>query len=86
MLGRGVAAALEHVEPASIVSPRLADLTRAADLLVLNLECCVSERGAQWPDPSKPFFFRAPPIAVRLLVHLGVSCVTLANNHALDFR
>jgi poly-gamma-glutamate capsule biosynthesis protein CapA/YwtB (metallophosphatase superfamily) len=85
MLGRGVAAALEHVEPASIVSPRLADLTRAADLFVLNLECCVSERGAPWPDPSKPFFFRAPPIAVRLLVHLGVSCVTLANNHALDF-
>jgi poly-gamma-glutamate synthesis protein (capsule biosynthesis protein) len=85
MLGRGVAAALEHVEPASIVSPRLGDLIRAADLFVLNLECCVSERGARWPDPNKAFFFRAPPVAVRLLTDLGVSCVTLANNHALDF-
>jgi poly-gamma-glutamate capsule biosynthesis protein CapA/YwtB (metallophosphatase superfamily) len=85
MLGRGVAAELEHVEPGSLVSPPLARLTRAADLFVLNLECCVSERGTPWPDPNKPFFFRAPPIAVRLLSHLGVSCVTLANNHALDF-
>jgi poly-gamma-glutamate synthesis protein (capsule biosynthesis protein) len=85
MLGRGVAAELEHVEPGSLVSPRLASLTRAADLFVLNLECCVSERGARWPDPNKAFFFRAPPVAVRLLTDLGVSCVTLANNHALDF-
>jgi len=85
MLGRGVAAELKHVRPESLVSPSLAHLTRAADLFVLNLECCVSERGARWPDPNKPFFFRAPPVAVRLLTHLGVSCVTLANNHALDF-
>ena len=85
MLGRGVAEALEHVEPASLVSPRLADLTRAADLFVLNLECCVSERGSRWANRDNAFFFRAPPVAVRLLTHLGVSCVTLANNHALDF-
>lgn len=85
MLGRGVSAALEDVEPGSLVSPRLADLTRAADLFVLNLECCMSDRGTRWPDPRKPFFFRAPPVAVGLLTHLGVSCVTLANNHALDF-
>jgi poly-gamma-glutamate synthesis protein (capsule biosynthesis protein) len=56
-----------------------------ADLLVLNLECCVSERGEPWPDPAKPFFFRAPPAAVEVLTLLGVDCVTLANNHALDF-
>jgi len=52
---------------------------------VLNLECCISERGRPWPRPEKPFFFRAPPAAVRTLTHLGVGCVTLANNHALDF-
>jgi poly-gamma-glutamate synthesis protein (capsule biosynthesis protein) len=31
------------------------------------------------------FHFRAPPVAVEVLAHLGVDCVTLANNHALDF-
>jgi poly-gamma-glutamate capsule biosynthesis protein CapA/YwtB (metallophosphatase superfamily) len=35
--------------------------------------------------PAEPFFFRAPPAAIETLAHLGVDCVTLANNHALDF-
>jgi poly-gamma-glutamate synthesis protein (capsule biosynthesis protein) len=34
---------------------------------------------------AKTFNFRAPPAAVETLVHLGVDCVTLANNHALDY-
>jgi poly-gamma-glutamate capsule biosynthesis protein CapA/YwtB (metallophosphatase superfamily) len=85
MLGRGVAEALVDRPPESLVAPDLAEVTRAADLFVLNLECCISDRGERWPAPGKPFFFRAPPVAVRTLQHLGVSCVTLANNHALDF-
>jgi poly-gamma-glutamate capsule biosynthesis protein CapA/YwtB (metallophosphatase superfamily) len=85
MLGREVAKALGRARPDSLVAPEVVDAAREADLLVLNLECCISERGSPWPDPHKPFFFRAPPSAVELLVHLGVSCVTLANNHALDF-
>jgi hypothetical protein len=52
---------------------------------VLNLECCISGRGRPWDAPGKPFFFRAPPRAVELLVLLGADCVTLANNHALDY-
>jgi poly-gamma-glutamate synthesis protein (capsule biosynthesis protein) len=52
---------------------------------VLNLECCISERGRPWDAPGKPFFFRAPPQAVELLILLGTDCVTLANNHALDY-
>jgi poly-gamma-glutamate capsule biosynthesis protein CapA/YwtB (metallophosphatase superfamily) len=82
MLGRGVARELEHRPPQSLISDELAELTRAADLFVLNLECCISERGEPVP---KVFNFRAPPQAVELLVHLGVGCVTLANNHALDY-
>ena len=39
----------------------------------------------RWPDPRKPFFFRAPLIAIEALTRLGVDCVSLANNHALDF-
>jgi poly-gamma-glutamate synthesis protein (capsule biosynthesis protein) len=82
MLGRGVARELEWRRPESLVDPHLAELTRAADLFVLNLECCISERG----EPvRKVFNFRAPPAAVETLLHLGVGCVSLANNHALDF-
>ena len=82
MLGRGVAKELARRPPQSLVSDELIELTRAADLFVLNLECCISERGEPVP---KVFNFRAPPAAVETLLHLGVNCVTLANNHALDF-
>ena len=85
MLGRSVAEALRTASPGSLVSPDLADLTRSADLFVLNLECCISDRGEPWPDPGKPFFFRAPPGAVELLTYLGTDAATLANNHALDY-
>jgi poly-gamma-glutamate capsule biosynthesis protein CapA/YwtB (metallophosphatase superfamily) len=82
MLGRGVAHELAKRPPQSLVSPEVAELTREADICVVNLECCISERGEAVP---KVFNFRAPPQAVETLVHLGVDCVTLANNHALDF-
>ncbi len=85
MLGRKVAERLTEVPPERLVADEVAAAAREADVFVLNLECCISERGSPWPDPLKPFFFRAPPRGVRLLRHLGVSCVTLANNHALDF-
>jgi poly-gamma-glutamate capsule biosynthesis protein CapA/YwtB (metallophosphatase superfamily) len=85
MLGRRVGDALESRPPEALVAPDVAAVAREADLFVLNLECCISERGEPWPDPRKPFFFRAPPRATELLAYLGVDCVTLANNHALDF-
>ena len=85
MLGRGVAAVLESAPPASLFAPEVVAAAREADLVLLNLECCISNRGERWPDPWKPFFFRAPPAAIDALAHLGVDCVTLANNHALDF-
>ena len=85
MLGRGVADRLGTAPPSSLVAPEVVGAAAEADGFVLNLECCISDRGAPWPDPAKPFFFRAPPVAVETLMHLGVGCVTLANNHALDF-
>jgi poly-gamma-glutamate capsule biosynthesis protein CapA/YwtB (metallophosphatase superfamily) len=85
MLGRKVAEALAAHGPDGLVTDEVVALTRGADLVVLNLECCISERGTPWPDPHKPFFFRAPPAATEVLNRLGVDCVTLANNHALDF-
>jgi poly-gamma-glutamate capsule biosynthesis protein CapA/YwtB (metallophosphatase superfamily) len=85
MLGRRVAAAITQAGPEALIDAEVLQLAREADLFVLNLECCIAERGDRWPDPEKPFFFRAPPAAADVLVRLGVDCVTLANNHALDF-
>lgn len=85
MLGRRVAARLTDVRPGALIAEELAAITADADLVVCNLECCISERGERWPDPRKPFFFRAPPVAVEVLTTLGVDAVTLANNHALDY-
>jgi poly-gamma-glutamate capsule biosynthesis protein CapA/YwtB (metallophosphatase superfamily) len=83
MLGRGVGERLGSVGSDALVAPELVEITRSADLVVLNLECCISARGQ--PSPGAVFHFRAPPWATEVLVHLGVDCVTLANNHALDF-
>ena len=82
MLGRKVGEALAQRSPQSLVEPELVGIVRDADVFVLNLECCISERGEPVP---KTFNFRAPPAAVETLLHLGVDCVTLANNHALDY-
>ncbi len=83
MLGRGVAARLRDAPPESLLAPELVAAVGEADLCVLNLECCISERGE--PVPGRVFHFRAPPAAAEVLGRLGVDCVTLANNHALDF-
>jgi poly-gamma-glutamate capsule biosynthesis protein CapA/YwtB (metallophosphatase superfamily) len=83
MLGRGVAERLGEAAPASLFSTEVVESVRAADLCIVNLECCISVRGA--PMPGRMFHFRAPPAATEALAHLGVDCVSLANNHALDF-
>ena len=83
MLGRGVAERLETVGVDALFAAEIVEAVRSADLAVLNLECCISARGE--PVPGAVFHFRAPPWATQVLVDLGVDCVTLANNHALDF-
>ncbi|MGH3328976.1 MAG: CapA family protein [Streptomycetales bacterium] len=85
MLGRSVAEWLQRAGPAALFAGEIRDLAAEADLFVLNLECCVSDRGEPWREPGKPFLFRAPPVAVEALAWLGVDCATLANNHALDY-
>lgn len=85
MLGRGVGARIAESGPHGLFSGGVRDVFAEADLALLNLECCVSDRGRPWEAPGKPFHFRAPPAAVDALAELGVDCVTLANNHALDY-
>jgi poly-gamma-glutamate capsule biosynthesis protein CapA/YwtB (metallophosphatase superfamily) len=87
MLGRKVAEHLARDSPEAVWSNELADLLCACDAVVGNLECCVSERGSRTRRiPRKPFFFRAPPSGVEALAAAGVSAVSLANNHALDYE
>jgi poly-gamma-glutamate capsule biosynthesis protein CapA/YwtB (metallophosphatase superfamily) len=87
MLGRGVADALREVPPEEVWSEELRALCASLDLVVCNLECCISERGERTRRiAGKPFFFRGPPAAVGALQAIGVRAVSLANNHALDYE
>jgi poly-gamma-glutamate synthesis protein (capsule biosynthesis protein) len=83
MLGRRVANRLRNGGPASLFAPEVVEAARDADVVIVNLECCISDGGA--PAPDRVFHFRAPPLAAEALAQLGVDCVTLANNHALDY-
>ncbi|TDC85014.1 CapA family protein [Actinomadura sp. 7K507] len=85
MLGRGVADEIAASGPNGLFSDDVREIFSGADLGLVNLECCVSGRGRKWDAPGKPFHFRAPPAAAEALAGLGVDCVTLANNHALDY-
>jgi poly-gamma-glutamate synthesis protein (capsule biosynthesis protein) len=85
MLGRGVAERLAGDPGVPLLAGELGEIAGAADLFLLNLECCVSDRGTRVREPGKRFFFRAPPVAAERLAEMGVACVTLANNHVLDF-
>src|SRR3954452_4597041 len=78
MLGRGVADRIASSSGAPFADDVVAAAAEA-DLFIVNLECCISDRGARWPAPGQPFFFRAPPLAAELLAQIGVDCVTLAH-------
>lgn len=87
MLGRGVAAELLMGKRCEEVwDPELRAFGATLDLVVCNLECCLSARDRPTSRiPAKPFFFRGPPAGVGSLKAIGVRAVGLANNHALDF-
>ena len=86
MLGRMVGKALERRPPEALWAAELRELASSLDLVVCNLECCISTRGGPTTlIERKPFFFRGPPAAVDTLRAMNVGAVSLANNHALDF-
>ncbi|MDN3352961.1 CapA family protein [Actinomadura sp. DC4] len=83
MLGRGVGEEITDHGPYGLFAREVVEELRRADLRLLNLECCISTRGTE--EPTARFHFRAPPGAVETLRALRVDCVTLANNHTLDY-
>lgn len=83
MLGRSVNEQWADRNPAGVWGSTLKRL-QGLDGLVVNLECCISDRGREWPD--KVYYFRAAPdFAVPALQAANASVASLANNHILDF-
>jgi poly-gamma-glutamate capsule biosynthesis protein CapA/YwtB (metallophosphatase superfamily) len=81
MLARSVGEQVLSKGP-EIVFAGVQDVLASADVLVGNLECALTTSGS--PQP-KSFAFAAPPQAGQSLVLSGVTVLSLANNHAMDF-
>ncbi len=60
-------------------------LLAAADLRLMNLECVIGSQCVEWRRAPKAFNFGACPRAIEALTDVGTDCVSLANNHVLDF-
>lgn len=84
MIGRLVNDALTH-EAASYPWGDTLGLFRHADWRICNLECAISDRGTPWRETPKRFHFRTDAKNVDVLKAAQIDCVSLANNHALDF-
>ena len=67
----------------SSIDANLLALMRNADFCMLNNEFCYSNRGE--PLEEKAYTFRSRPENVKLLHEMGVTLVSLANNHAFDY-
>lgn len=61
----------------------VADIFSGADLGFVNLETALSDRGQ--PLPGKGIWFRSDPRFAQELRDAGISVVSLANNHSLDY-
>ena len=61
------------------------NLLKKADLRIINLENAIAKSGKPWSKTSKVFFYRADPNAIDVLKAAKIDCVTLANNHVLDY-
>lgn len=87
MLGRGVGEALAQRREATVWGDGLRTIAGSLDLVIANLECCLSSGGRPTRRIArKPFFFRGPRFAAAQLTGLGIRAVSLANNHALDYE
>jgi poly-gamma-glutamate capsule biosynthesis protein CapA/YwtB (metallophosphatase superfamily) len=84
MLGRLVNKLLRQQPPEYPWGETL-ELIRGADWRRSNLECVVSDCGSLLSRPAKVFRFHSDATNVAVLKAVGMSVVSLANNHTLDF-
>lgn len=83
MLGRGIDGTVRQ-RGAHYIWGNVLPLLREADAAFVNLECVISEPEERFPN--RVFYFRASPETGRALDEAGIDYVSLANNHAMDFR
>ena len=75
-------AAQLRADPAHVLAP-VAPVFSRADLVMVNLETAITDRGE--PVAGKAFHFRSPALSFDALKAAGVDVVGMANNHALDY-
>jgi poly-gamma-glutamate synthesis protein (capsule biosynthesis protein) len=84
MLGRAVNATV-HREGPAYPWGNMRPLLQSADWAIVNLECVIATTGQPWSPEWKAFHFRADPIAIDSLRQAGIDCVSIANNHVMDY-
>jgi poly-gamma-glutamate synthesis protein (capsule biosynthesis protein) len=84
MLGREVDQALKGRSPEFPWGDTL-PLFHSADVRICNLECVLSDRGEPWSEYKKAFHFRSAGKNIAVLTTAGISLVSIANNHVLDY-
>ena len=84
MLGRRVDAEIPHRTPESFWGTTL-PILRSCDAVTANLECAITTFKQRWVKTPKLFYFGVRPAATSILRVANVRCVSLANNHILDF-
>jgi poly-gamma-glutamate synthesis protein (capsule biosynthesis protein) len=62
---------------------RIAPELKKGDITLVNLEAPLTSRGQEFTD--KKYRFRVKPSAVAALKKAGITTVTLANNHSMDY-
>jgi poly-gamma-glutamate capsule biosynthesis protein CapA/YwtB (metallophosphatase superfamily) len=82
MLSRAVGARMAARNDWSLPFRLVADALRDADLRYCNLECPISDRGA---NLHHLYSFRADPKSIEGLTTAGFNVVSQANNHAYDW-
>ena len=64
---------------------RMKPVLQCADCVFANLESPISDQNGETESPTSNFVFCAPPVAAKALKLAGVTIVSTANNHALDY-
>jgi len=90
MLGRGVNQEIlkrvsEEKPAIEVLWGDVLPILRGADVVFANLECAITKHTQHCHRVAKIFHFRADPVAVDVLRAANIQCVSLANNHSLDF-
>jgi poly-gamma-glutamate capsule biosynthesis protein CapA/YwtB (metallophosphatase superfamily) len=86
LVGRRVNEALHQAKSRRRLLGAVAEAMSAPDITLVNAEGVISGGGA-FADKgeSRPYMYRAHPVAIEVLQQIGVDVVTAGNNHSGDY-